>query len=64
MLEDENDNRPIFIHDSYSMKLSSNKAGVAILRISATDKDKGPNARIAYEIKGGKDQKYFSVDSR
>ena len=59
-----NDNNPVFTQDDYSTTLKSDKVGAEIIRVKATDKDFGRNARIAYKINGGKDKKYFTINTR
>ncbi|CAL1540107.1 unnamed protein product [Lymnaea stagnalis] len=50
-VEDINDNAPIFNSGTYSEKISSNaQVNRVILRVGATDKDVGNNAKIQYSL--------------
>ncbi|MDK2413816.1 cadherin repeat domain-containing protein, partial [Aphanizomenon sp. 202] len=53
VVEDVNDNPPIFDQATYMYKLPTDKAvGTEILRVTATDKDAGLNADVVYELEG------------
>lgn len=64
VVEDVNDNPPIFDQATYMYKLPTDKAvGTEILRVTATDKDAGLNADVVYELEGeATDLAYFEVD--
>ncbi|XP_070692797.1 protocadherin Fat 2 [Pempheris klunzingeri] len=48
---DENDNSPQFSHASYQATLDENTpVGSSVLKVAATDKDKGKNAFVTYTI--------------
>ncbi|XP_055891438.1 neural-cadherin-like [Biomphalaria glabrata] len=50
-VEDINDNPPVFSSASYTEKISSNaQVNRVILRVGATDRDVGNNAKIVYSI--------------
>ncbi|XP_077579230.1 protocadherin-16-like [Stigmatopora nigra] len=62
VVEDVNDNAPVFTQDSYRVTVSEHLAeGSALLAVSATDSDSGDNGKIIYSVRwssGGS----FSVD--
>ncbi|XP_028816540.1 protocadherin alpha-7-like isoform X1 [Denticeps clupeoides] len=48
---DNNDNRPVFSQDAYSVSIRENiPIGTAILRVNASDLDDGTNAQITYSF--------------
>ncbi|KAK3699950.1 hypothetical protein QZH41_016609, partial [Actinostola sp. cb2023] len=48
---DVNDNPPAFLNSSYQLKLTQTvRAGVPLLRVSATDKDSGVNGKVRYSF--------------
>ena len=56
MLLDENDNTPAFSRDLYELTvLESIQVGRDLLRVNATDPDKGENGRVTYRITGQAD---------
>ncbi|KAL3853598.1 hypothetical protein ACJMK2_017132 [Sinanodonta woodiana] len=62
---DENDNSPQFSQPSYMVDVLESldvTASPVIIRITATDKDEGPNADIRYSITGGNTGSTFSID--
>lgn len=67
-IEDKNDNAPSFTRRIYSTEVLENFAvGAVLLSVTATDVDKGSNARISYSIDmnsldGAIAKVYFSVD--
>ncbi|KAM8938795.1 protocadherin Fat 1 isoform 2-T2 [Pelodytes ibericus] len=69
---DENDNRPIFLQKVYKIKLpelekperEKNAKKEQIYRVTALDKDAGPNSEISYSIEDGNDQGKFFVDPK
>jgi len=62
LLEDENDNHPMFSQESYMESVPENQtAGINVGRVEATDEDFGSNGIFDYSIYGeGAD--YFSID--
>ncbi|XP_063591912.1 neural-cadherin-like, partial [Penaeus indicus] len=64
IVEDENDNPPIFDQASYMYKLPTDRqVGTEILRVTATDKDAGLNADVVYGLEGdATDLEFFQVD--
>ena len=62
LLQDENDNAPIFEQDKYTFKIKENNDPGAILAtLRATDADVGENGEVRYTI-AGEDAEAFSVD--
>ena len=50
-VDDVNDNPPIFSHKSYEVNISeAQMVGTTILRVAATDRDYGDNAKLIYDI--------------
>lgn len=50
-VEDANDNRPVFLQESYSVSiLESTSIGTEIIQVEARDKDLGLNGEVAYSI--------------
>ncbi|XP_062983238.1 protocadherin Fat 3 isoform X3 [Elgaria multicarinata webbii] len=61
-VEDANDNRPIFLQESYSVNiLESTSLGVEIIQVEARDKDLGPNGEVTYSILT--DTQQFAINS-
>ncbi|XP_068723113.1 protocadherin Fat 4-like isoform X1 [Montipora capricornis] len=61
---DENDNQPIFDENSYSALISEGTpVGQSVIKIRATDEDKGTNAEMTYEIISGDNRGDFYADS-
>ena len=62
LLQDENDNAPIFEQDKYTFKIKENNDPGAILAtLRATDADVGENGEVRYTI-AGEDAEAFSID--
>uniref|UniRef100_A0A671QN41 Cadherin-23-like n=1 Tax=Sinocyclocheilus anshuiensis TaxID=1608454 RepID=A0A671QN41_9TELE len=60
---DVNDNRPIFLQNSYETSILENiPRGTSILQVQATDADQGENGRVLYRILSGNNGQ-FNVDS-
>ncbi|XP_061083448.1 cadherin-23 [Conger conger] len=60
---DVNDNRPIFLQNSYETSiLESAPRGASILQVQATDADQGENGRVLYRILSGNSHRQFSMD--
>ncbi|XP_030622190.1 protocadherin alpha-7-like [Chanos chanos] len=48
---DNNDNKPVFSQDSYSVAIQENiPIGTVILKVNATDADEGPNGQVVYSF--------------
>uniref|UniRef100_A0A5F8H1R8 Protocadherin Fat 3 n=1 Tax=Monodelphis domestica TaxID=13616 RepID=A0A5F8H1R8_MONDO len=61
-VEDANDNRPIFLQESYSVNiLESSSIGTEIIQVEARDKDLGPNGEVMYSVLT--DAQQFSINS-
>ncbi len=62
-VEDINDNPPHFMHSLYEVSVQENApAGTFVIKVSATDKDVGPNGNLTYLIPEGIADGKFSVD--
>ena len=62
-LEDTNDSPPEFTQNTYEASLyESAEINTLVVRISASDKDDGDNARISYIILSGNDGNRFTID--
>ncbi|XP_036431592.1 protocadherin beta-16-like [Colossoma macropomum] len=62
---DANDNAPVFSQSVYKVGLPENSPlGTAVLTVSATDADEGPNGKVTYEFGriSAKARKVFSLD--
>ncbi|XP_067054992.1 protocadherin Fat 4-like [Acropora muricata] len=60
---DVNDNQPIFDETHYSAVTSEGTpVGHSVIKVRATDEDKGTNAEITYAITSGDDRGDFSAD--
>ncbi|XP_066574333.1 protocadherin Fat 1a isoform X3 [Amia ocellicauda] len=65
ILEDVNDNPPLFKEKSYEVSLSeASVIGTSVLQVVAMDSDSGNNQIISYQLleDGGKNSNYFSID--
>ena len=61
---DENDHRPVFTQKIYRIAIKENNTvGIPILRVNATDRDLGQNARITYTLQGDS-RGLVEIDSR
>nr|XP_021400674.1 protocadherin Fat 3 isoform X2 [Lonchura striata domestica] len=50
-VEDANDNKPVFLQDSYSVNiLESTGLGTEIIQVEARDKDLGSNGEVTYSV--------------
>ncbi|XP_051504307.1 cadherin-23 [Myxocyprinus asiaticus] len=59
---DVNDNRPIFLQNSYETSVLENiHVGTSILQVQATDADAGENGRVLYRILSGNNGQ-FNID--
>ena len=64
IVTDCNDNRPMFIPDSYSVKVKENvKVGSTILTVTAVDKDKGSNGEFTFGIVDDETNFQFGIKS-
>ncbi|XP_069812769.1 protocadherin gamma-B7-like [Dendropsophus ebraccatus] len=66
IVQDFNDNLPIFSQDTYNIRLSENvPIGFLVVRLNATDLDEGSNALITYAFSHISEhaQEIFSIDS-
>ncbi|XP_035827244.1 protocadherin gamma-A5-like [Aplysia californica] len=66
VVADENDNEPEFTEDHYTKKVKESTAvNSTVLTVSATDADKGENARVSFEFPNDIDRtvrSYFAID--
>ncbi|XP_030621314.1 protocadherin gamma-A11-like [Chanos chanos] len=63
---DVNDNTPVFSQSIYRVTLSENSAkGTLVVKVSATDKDKGTNGEVTYSFSqsSGRDLDLFSIEA-
>ncbi|XP_074864859.1 protocadherin-16 isoform X1 [Carettochelys insculpta] len=61
-LEDVNDNQPSFYPLEYAASISTQSMpGTAVLRVTAQDKDEGPNGKVTYHIVSGNSPPLFSL---
>jgi aromatic ring-cleaving dioxygenase len=61
VVEDINDNAPVFTQKIFRAVMSENSAvGASVITVSATDADVGPNARLMYSLKK-QDREYFTI---
>ncbi|TRY65999.1 hypothetical protein DNTS_003779, partial [Danionella cerebrum] len=62
VVEDVNDNSPVFSLDLYEVTLAEHSpAGSSVITVTATDMDSGENGRITYRVVSTKDM--FHIDS-
>lgn len=62
-IQDENDNPPEFVLSQYSAAVPENSTvGTEVIKVLATSKDIGLNAKMAYNIIGGNNNKKFVID--
>uniref|UniRef100_A0AAY4AYK1 FAT atypical cadherin 1 n=1 Tax=Denticeps clupeoides TaxID=299321 RepID=A0AAY4AYK1_9TELE len=65
ILQDVNDNAPVFEASLYNISLSESTAvGTAVLRVRALDSDFGTNREVLYQLleQGGSVSPYFGID--
>uniref|UniRef100_A0A672TWJ1 Protocadherin Fat 3 n=1 Tax=Strigops habroptila TaxID=2489341 RepID=A0A672TWJ1_STRHB len=61
-VEDANDNKPVFLQDSYSVNiLESTSLGTEIIQVEARDKDLGANGEVTYSVLT--DTQQFAINS-
>ncbi|XP_046548571.1 LOW QUALITY PROTEIN: protocadherin Fat 4-like [Haliotis rubra] len=64
VLQDENDEYPVFTKSIYTPLLNENVAiGQSVETVTAIDKDSGTNGQVTYSITSGDGQAYFAIDS-
>ncbi|KAM4607873.1 cadherin-23 isoform 2-T2 [Polymixia lowei] len=64
-VQDVNDNRPIFLQNSYETSILENvPRGTSILQVQATDADQGENGRVLYRILSGNSNNLFSISAQ
>ncbi|XP_066958862.1 LOW QUALITY PROTEIN: DE-cadherin-like [Macrobrachium rosenbergii] len=65
VVDDINDNPPLFDRQMYEETINTDHiAGTLVLRVTASDRDSGSNAEIAFSLQGNPDDiKYFAIDS-
>nr|XP_047934269.1 protocadherin Fat 1 isoform X2 [Anser cygnoides] len=66
MVEDINDNPPVFTEQSYTATLSeASVIGTSVIQVSATDADSGTNRGISYHLveDNSESRDYFHIDS-
>ncbi|CAN2391738.1 homophilic cell adhesion via plasma membrane adhesion molecules, partial [Pristimantis euphronides] len=66
IVQDLNDNLPMFNQDTYRIRLQENAAiGSLVIQLNATDEDEGSNAQITYSFSHVSDnaQQLFTIDS-
>lgn len=60
---DTNDNAPVFAPDQYNKTISEGvPVGTAVLKVTATDKDSGTNAKMDFTITKGNEDDLFKVE--
>lgn len=65
VVEDANDNPPVFEQRFYSLPLSSGaKRGHFVGRVRAVDPDDGDEGKLRYFVTGGNNHQYFEVELR
>ncbi|XP_071547738.1 DE-cadherin-like [Panulirus ornatus] len=64
IVDDVNDNPPIFDQPRYDQTLANDHStAMPVLRVTASDLDSGPNARVTYHLEGHPDHlAYFSLE--
>uniref|UniRef100_A0A8B9ZKR2 Cadherin EGF LAG seven-pass G-type receptor 2 n=1 Tax=Anas platyrhynchos TaxID=8839 RepID=A0A8B9ZKR2_ANAPL len=65
VVEDDNDNAPQFSEKRYIAQVPEDVApNSAVLRVTATDRDKGSNALVHYSIVSGNTRGHFYIDAQ
>ncbi|XP_048884474.1 protocadherin gamma-A11-like isoform X20 [Brienomyrus brachyistius] len=63
IVSDANDNAPVFSQSVYKNQLAENASkGTAVLKVSATDADKGINGEVRYSFSGRSFSDLFHID--
>ncbi|KHJ89259.1 cadherin domain protein [Oesophagostomum dentatum] len=63
MVEDQNDNSPVFDKVIYIAEILENSDAQQLVCVSASDSDLGKNAKISYSIASGNSAEAFTIDS-
>ncbi|XP_041116855.1 cadherin-23-like isoform X4 [Polyodon spathula] len=64
IVQDVNDNRPIFLQNSYETSvLETIPESTSIVQVQATDADEGENGRVLYRILSGNGNSMFRIQS-
>ncbi|XP_072211900.1 cadherin EGF LAG seven-pass G-type receptor 2 isoform X1 [Excalfactoria chinensis] len=64
-VEDDNDNAPQFSQKRYVVQVPEDvPPNTAVLRVTATDRDKGSNAAVHYSIVSGNTRGHFYIDAQ
>ncbi|XP_061869715.1 cadherin EGF LAG seven-pass G-type receptor 2 [Colius striatus] len=64
-VEDDNDNAPQFSEKRYVAQVPEDVApNTAVLRVTATDRDRGSNALVHYSIVSGNSRGHFYIDAQ
>lgn len=65
MIDDVNDNDPVFNTSSYVAKVMENSnTSTSVATVYATDQDQGENGYVTYKITGGNTGDVFQVDNQ
>ncbi|XP_026227263.1 protocadherin-16-like isoform X2 [Anabas testudineus] len=60
LVEDINDNAPVFTHDLYQVTLPEHTPpGSAIVTLTATDRDSGDNGKVTYRVKSSTQEGFY-----
>ncbi|XP_015235254.1 PREDICTED: protocadherin-16-like [Cyprinodon variegatus] len=60
LVEDINDNAPVFTHDLYQITLPEHTPpGSAVITVTATDRDSGDNGRITYRVMSSTQEGFY-----
>lgn len=62
IVEDENDNTPVFKSKGQIDVMEDEPVGFTVLHVIAVDKDSRDNGRVSYIINSGNEKKHFSLD--
>nr|XP_006816965.1 PREDICTED: protein dachsous-like [Saccoglossus kowalevskii] len=62
IIEDENDNSPLFVSRSYTYVMEDEPLGYPIMHINALDPDFGDNGRVVYNIVDGNEEGKFTIE--
>ena len=62
---DENDNNPVFNQSTYKTSIKENSPpNTFVIRVSATDADKGTNGEVWYQMTSGNINSAFEINNR
>ncbi|XP_035034564.2 protocadherin-16 [Hippoglossus stenolepis] len=60
LVEDVNDNAPVFTHDLYQVTLPEHTPpGTAVVTVTATDRDSGDNGKITYSVTSSTQEGFY-----